>query len=1045
MKTLGLFTCAMLLFCRGYGQQLNQLYDLPKIQQDNLSLPTPEPAQLIRYVDYPVSYSTGIPEISVPLYTVKLRELSLPLSLSYHAGGIKVEDVSGNTGLGWSLVAGGVISRVVNNQPDDTRSFDLRDQISIINRQEHTYLKQVLRHEKEAGYDRYYYNFPGGSGSFIYDVNTKQITEIPVTDNKIEVLSVPSAVYSKFNFKITTPDGTAYYFTETEGIGKRNPVATSMTNLYVNTDYRTTSSWYLTKIETFNKTETIEFVYRNVGQWSRSLPVNTISGSASAALGDVPVGDYSPDILGWSSVEYFDCKVLSEIRYKGGKVVFTHMQDRTDNGLKARLSRMDVYAGSVLRQYAVFQNQNSYFGDGRLRLAGVTVYGSDGSVADRYGFKYIDESVTISSRFAQDFFGYYTASKTQNLTFLNTGSVRIPGKYDYSFSDAERYSLKRITNATGGYTEFVYEANQHDEPVIGPVSIGVRIKEIGQYESDGTLLRKRSFNYYDSFTSIDFTKVNASCFLTQSGIKSVGTIFERVMVSQSNSYSSGSVLPGLSLENARVYYGRVSELTTGAGSGDTIRTDYEYNPRYGRNHFVYAGWPHVPSYPFEGSEDRRYLGSGFGCSLASQCAPYKLQFIPGYFLESNWAYDKLIRRTMYKKENGIFKPVEIETHEYEKFDLKELQVGLYVQGIVYTIQDRTNGQYSEDFKSVNDFFYFDVNLYNGYCKLKSTTKKQIFGSDTLRERWDYAYYTVSPQKNPGTPIAETDPFANYTPLVPENPGIDRPIDTLHPVTPERPKDPTDPGDPGTSLLMSVRSAGSIDRPLIPDTIQLADIGNSTLLQSESYSCNGKTYKREYTYATDFYLIGAHNLSALKEEKFSIDGVKKAAVNYNYTQVTCGGKTITVPSTVYRQVEDVETDRKTVTAYDVNGCPASMTRTGEPVTCYLWSYNGLYPVAEIKNASYPAVVSAMGGASVVNAMAVAAEPTASDQNRLEGLRAALPGALVTLYTYLPFTGLTSVTDPSGRKQMYGYDSCGRLLSVKDEDGNIVEQYEYHLKE
>lgn len=124
--------------------------------------------------------------------------------------------------------------------------------------------------------------------------------------------------------------------------------------------------------------------------------------------------------------------------------------------------------------------------------------------------------------------------------------------------------------------------------------------------------------------------------------------------------------------------------------------------------------------------------------------------------------------------------------------MKELQVGLYVQGIVYTIQDRTNGQYSEDFKSVNDFFYFDVKLYNGYCKLKSTTKKQIFGSDTLRERWDYAYYSGSPQENPGIPIAETDPFANYTPLVPENPGIDRPIDTLHPVTPERPKDPTNP-------------------------------------------------------------------------------------------------------------------------------------------------------------------------------------------------------------------------------------------------------------
>ena len=92
-----------------------QATELP--QTSNLSVipPTPEAAALIRFVEYPVSYYTGVPEISVPLYTVKSREISFPVSLNYHASGIKVEDVSGFVGLGWSLNAGGVVSRIEHN------------------------------------------------------------------------------------------------------------------------------------------------------------------------------------------------------------------------------------------------------------------------------------------------------------------------------------------------------------------------------------------------------------------------------------------------------------------------------------------------------------------------------------------------------------------------------------------------------------------------------------------------------------------------------------------------------------------------------------------------------------------------------------------------------------------------------------------------------------------------------------------------------------------------------------------------------------------
>jgi hypothetical protein len=51
-----------------------------------------------KYGDIPISAYTGIPNISIPLYTVKFRDISLPISVSYHAGGIKVSEDASNVG-----------------------------------------------------------------------------------------------------------------------------------------------------------------------------------------------------------------------------------------------------------------------------------------------------------------------------------------------------------------------------------------------------------------------------------------------------------------------------------------------------------------------------------------------------------------------------------------------------------------------------------------------------------------------------------------------------------------------------------------------------------------------------------------------------------------------------------------------------------------------------------------------------------------------------------------------------------------------------------
>ena len=80
---------------------------------------SPDAASLGKYGEFPVNNYTGLPSISIPLYSVQSGEIGLPISINYHAGGIKVEEMASWVGLGWSLNAGGVITRSVRGIADD--------------------------------------------------------------------------------------------------------------------------------------------------------------------------------------------------------------------------------------------------------------------------------------------------------------------------------------------------------------------------------------------------------------------------------------------------------------------------------------------------------------------------------------------------------------------------------------------------------------------------------------------------------------------------------------------------------------------------------------------------------------------------------------------------------------------------------------------------------------------------------------------------------------------------------------------------------------
>ena len=111
MKKLFLLFWMSVIGLNVYGQSY-----APEI---NVIPPSPDVMALHKYIDFPVSNYTGTPQINLPIYTIRMNSFSVPISLNYHASGLKVDEYASWVGAGWSLDAGGAISRNVRGVPDE--------------------------------------------------------------------------------------------------------------------------------------------------------------------------------------------------------------------------------------------------------------------------------------------------------------------------------------------------------------------------------------------------------------------------------------------------------------------------------------------------------------------------------------------------------------------------------------------------------------------------------------------------------------------------------------------------------------------------------------------------------------------------------------------------------------------------------------------------------------------------------------------------------------------------------------------------------------
>jgi hypothetical protein len=1072
------FLAALAMLCLSAiyanGQPTANQYFLPQLFPRS-----PSSTGLEKYGTYQVNEFTGVPDISIPLYTIEAGGFKIPITLSYHASGIKITEAASWVGLGWSVSSGGQISRRTMGLPDDYiygYLYGHMRQQSAYNSSTSDgvhYQDSVARGLCDARPDIYSYDFPGHGGKFFFDGSSGHSfipRFMPFAPLKVSYnmstnptnIPVPNAG-AITTFSMTDEHGNYYSFGDvggTEATFSESGGHLSIPNV--------ASAWKIKNMISQNRRDTVSFTYQS-DQISVPTSDNEVY-TVADNVNNIAPNTYSPS---FSSAPSYIGNLIStteqlpqQINFKNGKVVFDTVSRQDIGG--GRLKDIKIYKYNYGTRAMELQKTVVFYtslltgpGRYRMKLDSIQILDKAGSTVQHYRFDY-NTSIALPDyvSYDQDYWGYYNGgdlkgNRNTMLTPKQTISYTNGGVTYVTIGQANRNPdsnymqagvLTGIHYPSGGYSTFTYQTNQYDTTGVLALAGGLRIHTISSYDGVNPTPIVRTYVYNSARKNflLDYAYFVNSQTHRYYNLNSSGGDYPEAEGSETvRSYSSNPHCDLEAYDGATVVYPSVTEYIGTPGS-NVGRTDYTFTD--------------APD---------SYLDASYAAG--------SLVYLTSFYLRGHL----LTKKEYIRKGDGTYQPVKLTTNTYTAFQpVTYGQVGLAIARLNFNegpvgSNPFEPGQASPD--DTNSFwpFYYDIisddnyqtgsvtNVYDTNDTTKYTTStvsykygNQVHQQITSTSHTDSKGNTIiSTSKYPadylsGNAVIDSMVNRNMQAEVIEKYDTLKNLATGISAVTGGQLNQYKTGINSTTIIPSKISTLSVGQPLtnfVPSTVTSGSLTSDPryvqMISFDYYDYNNNILQFTPRNATPTSIIWNYNYELpVAQVKNGIYGPGSPQYAYTSFEADNNGGWIYTGAPVYNPTAPTGSMVYPLSSGSISS--VSINSTLAYVISY-WSNNG---AATVYAGSYltSTPLTTVNGWTYYECQvpAGATGATISGTTTIDELRLYPSAAQMTTYAYDP-SGLRSISDTKGMNSNFEYDFAQRLKNVKDFYGNITGNYAYHL--
>lgn len=970
------------------------------------------------------------------------------------------------------------------------------------------WLEDVNAGKKDSQPDLFYFSTPEGGSKFVFNdqrkvvylENTDFIIQEEYVPSYFKTWMVTSPKGNKYKFGLDT--GTEF---GANNAVEKNYSNQSIDEIAFANNF-IINSWFLTEISNYTSANKIqlEYVDNNYTHTTISKPIvqssflclpNMLPSTNCDITAESQYATLAENPVNTTSQSHVISKLISKIKAGTTQInfIYSNRDDLTPEfGVTPkRLDEIQItvvnpvtQASEIIKKikfsYTTLQSAITTGSKGatdikRLQLTGITEMNANEQLTKPYTFFYNSTSLPSKLSFAQDKWGYYNG-KTQNPSLFPPAGITLNAslyadrKVDLSFAKAG--ILEQIIYPTKGSVNFQYESHKSDvavdvfydvnnaTPIVPTISstqstVGVTTA-LFTYESnyDNTLLLTANLDYNPTGTPgcTPTSSARAAALVDMVTNTAVATIlYAGVTTSKTIS---------LPIDKALLVNGRQYQLIA-QGYGGSNGVNYMCNISY----VTLSRIPIVPIYDVGGLRIKKIVHKEEDGSVIRETnytyAQPKIVSNPKLFYPTQWDVNSNAYLPNYYSivpQNAVIFNQTLVNNSYSiGFDkgsyytfstgFDPLEINFMGPTISYAEVNQTDGN-----GTTKHFFnrykgYFELNSFNSDYGIPPLPKSQSLlagekqsvltlnttGQTVQRSEYEYNYSGSNTTVKGAVPSVYFGQggyvilFNVYTLQ-----GQTKTLKTETETTSLKGQDVTVTKDYEYAGLnhyqpTKIITANSKGEQLISKMYYPNDLSTEPLM-SELITQNRK--------ANPVRTENYNGTVKLSEQKMSF--AKDASTsNLVVPKSTYGAK---FPNTLPSILNVGNLEKKlTYDYYDTSGNLTQYTPEGGAPVSIVWGYNKTQPIAKIENATNAQLVSALG---VTNFSAIS-EAQLSSLNNLR-TNATFSQSMITTYTYQPLVGVSSITDPKGDTVYYTYDGLGRLQYVKDAQGKLLTDYQYHYK-